>query len=236
MLKAARIALCLVPALLTTASAARAADPPPPLPPPPPSAAPTTAAQPPPPPGYGQQPPPGYGQPPPGYGQPPPGYYPPPGGYYPNAPPPSDPRPVSMEYDEGQDIPQGYHLQSKVRGGLIGGGAGLLGGLWIISIITGAIGNAGNNLVGSEERWTPMYIPIVGPFVTMGTAAPNLGGDGVALLAIDGIGQLGGAAMIVLGIAVPRKRLIRDATFEPLPGVKMMPTFTGTGAGFVGTF
>jgi hypothetical protein len=224
MLRSARLALCLVPALLSVASVARATDPPPP----PPAAAST------PPPGYGQPPPPGYGQPPP------PGYYPPPGygqPYYPPPGQPTDTRPVTMEYDEEQPIPAGYHLRTKVRAGLVGGGAGLLGGLWIVSIFVGIFGNAGNALVGAEEKWTPMYIPMVGPFITIGTASNDLSGGGTALLAVDGIGQLGGAAMIVLGIALPKKTLVRDAVaFSPLPGMTVMPTFTGNGAGLVGTF
>ena len=222
MLRSARLAFCLVPAmLLSVAGSAHADDPPPP-----PSA---TA----PPPGYGQPPPPGYGQPPP------PGYYPPGGGtaYYPsNPPPPADPRPVTMEYDEDQPIPQGYHLRTKVRAGLVGGGAGVLGGLWIVSVFVGIFGNLGNAITDSKEKWTPMYVPLVGPFITIGTASNDLSGGGTAALVLDGVGQVGGAAMIVLGIALPKKQLVRDVAFEPVKGVKVLPTFTGNGVGVVGSF
>jgi hypothetical protein len=223
MLRFARVALCLVPALVSLASVAHADDPPP-LPP----AAAST-------------PPPGYGQPPPGYGQPPPGYYPPPGygqpppGYYPQQ---ADPRPVTMEYEEDQPIPPGYHVKTKIRAGLVGGGAGVLGGLWIISIFTGIFGNIGHEVTtGEKDAWTPMYVPIVGPFITISTASTDLSGGGTALLVVDGIAQAGGAAMLVLGLALPKKTLVRDAiSFSPAPGVTVTPTFTGTGLGAVGTF
>jgi hypothetical protein len=227
MLRTARVALCLLPALLSMASLAHA-DEPPPLPPGPPA---------------GQPPPPGYGQAPPGYGQPaPPAYYPAPGygpQYYPQQ---GDPRPRTMDYDDGQEVPQGYHVRTKVRTGLIGGGSGLLGGLWIVSIITGIFGNAGHSLTdGRKDTWTPMYIPAVGPFVTMGTASSDLSGGGTALLAIDGIGQLGGLAMIIIGITVPKKQLVRDdmgglPAFEIAPSVKVAPVVGLHNVGLVGTF
>lgn len=207
----ARLAVWLLPALTTIASAAHAQEPPP-LPP-------STATA----------PPPGYGQPPPGYGQPPPGYYPPPG-----YPAPRDTRPSVMDYDEDQQIPPGYHVRSKVRGGLIGGGAGLLGGFWIISIITGAVGNAGHELTDGDEPWTPMYVPVVGPFITMATASNDLSGGGTALLAIDGVAQLGGLAMIVLGITLPKKQLVRDDHGKSTLTVR--PVIGAGSLGFKGEF
>lgn len=223
MLRYARAALCLVPALasfVSFASPARA-DEPPPLPP-------STAT---PPPGYGQ-PPPGYGQPPPGYA--PPGYGQPPPGYGPQYYTPTDTRPRFLDYDEGQEIPQGYHLRTSVRKGLIGGGAGMVGGMWLISVFVGVFGNAGNSLAGSEEKWTPMYVPVLGPFITMGTASSDLSAGGSALLAFDGVVQVGGAAMIILGIALPKKTLVRDEA--GMPTLTLKPYIAGNGAGFTGTF
>jgi hypothetical protein len=233
----ARVALCLVPALVSFASAAQAAEPLPPLPP-------STATAPPP--GYGQ-PPPGYpppGQPPPG--QPPPGYYPPPGyGPPPQYGAPADPRPRFIDSDEGQEIPKGYHLRTKARRGLIGGGAGMLGGMYLISVIVGAVGNAGHvrTVFGSgdgRDPWTPMYIPVIGPFVTMATASTDLDSGGTAFLGFDGVVQLGGAAMIVLGIALPTKQLVRDdasnASNASTPWFTLKPLITANGFGFSGTF
>ncbi|MBK8258648.1 MAG: hypothetical protein IPK82_39065 [Polyangiaceae bacterium] len=223
MLKLTRAALCLLPAVVAFASSAHADEPPPP----------PGAAQPPP--GYGQPPPPGYGQPPPGYGQP--GYYPPPGygqPYYPN--PPADTRPLTLDYEEDQPIPAGYHLRTRVRRGLVGGGAGLLGGMWLLSVIVGAVGSSADEAVtGNGDEWVPMYIPIAGPFVAIGTVGSS--GAGTAFLMLDGIAQAGGAAMLILGIAMPEKKLVRDSmTFHVTPDVAVTPMFGGTSAGVVGTF
>ena len=223
------LALALVPVLVSVASAALA-DEPPPLPPPP-----GTASAPPPgygqpPPGYGQ-PPPGYGQPPPGYGQPPPGYYPPPPGY---GPPyyqqQVDARPRFLDYEEGDPIPTGYHVRTKVRKGLIGGGAGLLGGLWFASLLTGAVGDTAT--LQGDGGWAALYIPVAGPFVAIATLHAD--SAGAALLVVDGIGQVGGAAMIILGAALPQKQLVRD----DVSGIKITvsPVITARGVGLTGTF
>ncbi|MEZ4293759.1 MAG: hypothetical protein R3B70_02195 [Polyangiaceae bacterium] len=234
MLRSARAALCLVPALLAIASTAHADDPPPlpPNTPPPPGAQP-------PPPGYGQ-PPPGYGQPPPGYGQPPPGYYPQYGQpYYPN-PAQQDTRPLTMDYEEGEPIPAGYHLRTRMRTKLIGAGAGVMGGMWILSTIIGAIANSAHERPvgdGRTDLWTPMYVPVVGPFITIGTASSDLSSGGTALIVFDGLAQTGGLAMLILGIALPEKKLVRDAlVLEPTEGVTVTPTVGVGSLGFSGTF
>lgn len=227
----ALVALCLLPAALSFAPVAQA-DEPPPLPP-------STATAPPP--GYGQ-PPPGYGQPPPGYGQPPPGYappgygQPPPGyapGYYPApgyGPPPQDTRPRYMDYEDGEPIPNGYHLQSRARRGLIGGGAGLLGGMWFLSFLVGGVGDAAYR--SGDGGWAALYVPIAGPFIAMSTLHADSGG--VAILAIDGLAQAGGAAMLVLGLVLPTKRLVRDDV--SLGPVTIAPVLSPTGGGLRGTF
>lgn len=224
------LALALVPALVSVASTSLA-DEPPPLPP-----APTTSAPPPgygqPPPGYGQAPP-GYGQAPPGYGQPPPGYgpqyYPPPG-YGPQYYQPQDTRPRVLDYEDGEPIPAGYHLRTKVRKGLIGGGAGLLGGLWFASLLTGAVGDTATAY--GDGGWAALYIPVAGPFVAISTLHSD--SAGTALLLLDGVGQLGGAAMIVLGAVLPQKQLVRDDVAKST--VTVTPFLSPTGAGLVGTF
>lgn len=216
----ARVALWSAPALVSMAAAST----------------PAIAQEPPPlPPASASAPPPGYGQPPPGYGQPPPGYYPPPGGYGPQYYPQKDTRPRVIEYDEGAPIPQGYHLRTKVRGGLIGGGAGMLGGLWLISIITGAIVNAANESLGKNpDMYTPMYVPVLGPFITLGTAASDMSSGSNAFMALDGIIQTGGLAMIVLGIVLPKQELVRDDYGKP--ALTIAPKIAGNSFGLVGEF
>lgn len=255
-----RFASLFAAALLASASAARADDPPAQPPPvqPPPVATPGQPAQPPPaqpPPGYGQpppgygQPPPGYGQPPPGYGQPPPGspqvmvsqpppgYYPPPGGYYPGYPPypypPRDTRPLVLEYEEGQPIPNGYRLDSRINRGLLGAGAGVFGGLWFLSAVVGLQGDE-DTFVG-DGGWAALYVPLFGPFIAIDTLRSS--DAGTVLLMIDGLGQLGGATMLTLSFILKSKRLVReDLSVSVAPGVHVTPYAGPRSFGLTGTF
>src|SRR5690349_4987127 len=49
----------------------------------------------------------------------------------------SGPREIS-EYEEGDPIPPGYHAESKVRKGLVIGGAVTFGVMYILSVLVGA--------------------------------------------------------------------------------------------------
>jgi hypothetical protein len=185
-------------------------------------------AQSPPPAGYAP-PPAGYAPPPAGYAPPPAGY-PPPGGYYPPPGIAAGPR-VIEDWDDGQPVPAGYRVSTKYRTGLIVGGAVTFGVLWFLTAIPSAIA------ADAEKNGTIALgiIPLAGPFALI----PQSGGlISVELLAaIDGLGQLAGAAMLIAGIAAPRKILVR----ADVGGVTLMPkpmTFGHYSAGFglAGTF
>lgn len=218
------------------------ADVPPPEPPPP--------AQPgPPPPGsypadYGQ-PPPGYGPPPQGYpppeyGQPPPGYGepPPPPGY---GAPPELVGPREIDYEEGDEIPPGYRKHSKIRKGLVIGGAVTFGALYILTIIVAGVADsfARSELDSdpNQDRWVPLFIPAVGPFITIGTVEASPGG--AVPLVLDGLGQCAGLAMFIAGLAAQQTVLRRVASDEePAPTISFTPMIAQdrTGLGLTGTF
>ncbi|MDI3290442.1 hypothetical protein [Polyangium sp. 15x6] len=219
-----------------------------PPPPPPPAGSPDTSAPPPPPPGYapaappGYAPPPGYpqGYPPPGYapppgypqGYPPPGYAPPPG-YGPNSygyGQPGAPLPATLAYEEGDPIPPGYRVDSRIRKGLVIGGAVTFGVPWFFSAMIASIGDSVSR---SSELW-PLYIPAVGPFVAMGTLDSE--GAGTFWLAVDGLAQTGGIAMLIAGLVAQEKRLVRselDAASVTVVPLRFGPH--GAGLGLVGT-
>jgi hypothetical protein len=187
-----RVLACAVPLAVTvlSASSALAQEPPPPPGPPP-----------------GAQPPPYYGQPPPPYGAP--GPYGQPGGYY--APPPVIyvTGPKVMDYEEGQPVPDGYHLQTRARRGLIIGGAVTFGSVYLLSAVVGLSLEAGDRaLGGTGDSYWPLYVPLAGPFIAIGTT--NAQGGGIFTLMIDGLAQVGGAAMLVGGIAAPATKLVRN--------------------------
>ena len=163
---------------------------------------PPSNAQPPPPP-----PPPPNGPPPPLSAQAPNGEYvaplqqPTQQIYIPQSVAMSGPRTIT-DWDETQPVPPGYHVQQHVRTGLIVGGAVLFGTLYLISALTAAgtsdSGSSGDNL---------LYVPAAGPFLQMANTSSSVGN---VFLAIDGLGQCAGVAMLVYGLAAPRSILVRN--------------------------
>lgn len=195
-------------------------------------------------PGYGQPPagyappPAAYGQPPPGYGQVPPGYpQAPPGTYY--APAPGYPAaalgPKVIDYEEGDTIPVGYRTGTRVRKGLVIGGSVMLGVGYLVTIMAAGIGQLVNN-VGTQgtKDFGPLLIPVVGPFIGLGTTHPSTGG--VFGLTFLGVVQTAGLGMLIGGIAAPKTVLLRNE----VAGVKftVTPQFGAStaGIGAVGSF
>jgi len=224
------VSLLVIAALLSSPRFAFAQDEPPPpekkKPAADPSAQPSQQPQQQPPPGYGQPPPPGYGYPPPA------GYYVVP--YYAQEPPPP--------WKPGQPAPAGYHVETKADGKTIRSGVGLLVALWICSVLTGAVLNESEEPKSEDGDdvepgdWTPMYYPILGPFLAMKNLDSSDGGWAVLLL--DGIGQSAGALMIVIGLVNRKEYLEANSTAKAGPRFMAAPFIGRRGGGFgiSGTF
>jgi hypothetical protein len=230
----------------------------------PPPAPPVDEAQPPPPgaypppPGYGQpgygQPPPGYGQPgygqpgygQPGYGQPPPGYGQPPPGYGYGTEPTL---PRELDYEEGDEIPPGYSKETKIRLGLVIGGAASFGGVYVLTMVAASIADSvvrdndeircqSTGLLSStceqvptpedDDDFVPLFIPLVGPFITIGTAEASAGG--AVPLILSGLGQTAGVAMLIAGLAA-RQTVLRRQGAKSEPAIEIAPIFTGSHGG-----
>lgn len=162
-------------------------------------------APPPPPPGYEQAPPDSGTSPPPGYGAPPPGYGSQQG--YPGYPAYTQPEmlgPKRMDYEEGDPIPPGYHRETSIRKGLVIGGAVTFGAMYLFSALTAAAVSD----TSESDDFAPLFIPVAGPFVTIGTS--NAPAAGAVILAIDGIAQAGGLAMLIIGLTVQSDELVRN--------------------------
>lgn len=187
--------------------------------PPPQPAPPVPAPVPPLPPGY--LPPPGHpgAYPPPPYGYPP-GYYPypPPPGYYPYGmggyP---DLRPHTLPYDESEPPPPGYKLDTRIYRGLVIAGATTFGSLYILSAAVGAAFQEDRD----GEEHAPLFAPVIGPFITMGTA--DTSSLGVFVLILDGVGQAAGVAMFVAGLAAKNKIWVRTQ-LGPMGFLPVAPT------------
>ena len=144
----------------------------------------------------------------------------------------SGPR-VIKDYEEGEPIPPGYHAESRVRTGLVVGGAVTFGVLYLISALTGAAINDVNKATSSNnDSGDFLFVPVAGPFLQMTKTESSTGN---VFLAIDGIAQAAGATMLIVGLTSPKTVLVRN----DLGQVQLMPMRMGkdgTGLGLVGTF
>jgi hypothetical protein len=92
----------------------------------------------------------------------------------------------------------------------------MLGGAYLIGAIA-AVSDGSSNLY-------PLYIPVAGPFITLKTArvfyAPadslTYVGNvfGAIGLILDGVVQIGGLTMLVIGVAAQKEVVVRDRPAE----------------------
>jgi hypothetical protein len=153
---------------------------------------------------------------------------------------------MELPYEDGDAVPAGYRLRHQPRRGLLIAGSIVTGVPWVFSV-TGAVGN------DFEDKSGFLLVPAIGPWLMLAAggakdeACPErvTGEDYVycgsanrsglrAMLVLDGLAQTAGAVMFTLGIAYPRKRLVRsDVTVSVLPAPVGRD---GYGLGAIGTF
>jgi hypothetical protein len=191
--------------------------------------------------------PPGYA--PPGY---PPGYGPGPGyttpiyqqtqpSYIPQSVAFSGPR-VITDWSEGEPIPPGYHESTRIRKGLVIGGAVLFGTTYLFSAFAATLGAAtesdcyGTGCGSTGNPLTALFIPAVGPFIQM--AHSGNGAVGNFWLALDGIAQVGGITMFAVGFAAPKTVLVRNDLGSNGIHLQLAPIVAPgrQGMGLIGTF
>lgn len=131
---------------------------------------------------------------------------------------------------------------------MIIGGAVITGVMWGFTALGAAVYHAADTAVDNVgtsigarsdvTNVTPLYIPVVGPFIQVVTTGG--GGLGKGLLVVDGLIQAGGAFMLIYGIAVPREYLARgeEKAAKNKSTFMVLPTLTSRQAtvGVVGTF
>jgi hypothetical protein len=126
------------------------------------------------------------------------------------------------------DPPPGYHTESRARTGLVVSGGVMFGVTYALSAIT-AIGAISAN----DSGYQPLFIPVAGPFVALGSTHVFVGTQdglqeagkvlGAIALVFDGIIQFAGATLFVVGLAVPRDVVVRD-TPAGVPEVSFGPS------------
>lgn len=129
-------------------------------------------------------------------------------------------QPPILPYEEGQTIPEGYTPDSRPRTGLIIGGAitFLVPYLSSVAIALGAQRDARQGGMSSHEadELSPLYVPIAGPFIAIGTADRDDARE-IAPFVASGLVQAAGAGMLLAGIFARKQVLVRkQATVTPL--------------------
>lgn len=151
----------------------------------------------------------------------------------------SGPR-VLRDWQPGEPIPPGYHPATRARTGMIAGGLTMFGAPYLISVLIAAVGEDAHSscytysTTGCTNSAAPLFIPVVGPFITMGNT-DSATAD--VFLIVDGLLQAAGIGMFIYGVAVPKTVLVRN----DLGKVKINPPmpFVGrnsAGLGLSGTF
>jgi hypothetical protein len=125
--------------------------------------------------------------------------------------------PMELRYVEGRPIPAGYHLETRARKGLVVSGSIILGVPYFLSLSVAASSKY------EPDRW--LYAPLFGPFIDLGvrkepcntnntfngtlTTCEDDSSQRFFLMA-DGLMQVAGTTMLVLGLVLPQQLLVRD--------------------------
>jgi hypothetical protein len=142
--------------------------------------------------------------------------------------------PRQLDHHEGEPVPPGYTPVQRTRKGPIVAGAVVFGTLYLFSSAAAAAGADSAQHGGSNEVGA-LWIPVAGPFIQMGQTDSALG---KYMLAIDGIGQAAGAALLAWGLTSPKTVLVRNDLTGWRPTIRATPIVTAstTGVGLTGTF
>ena len=150
----------------------------------------------------------------------------PPGYAYPLGPPPPGYVYVMPRLER---VPIRYEM--KPRYGLIAAGAGVFGGLYVLTVSLTALfdstcGSPGNKC---NTHW-PMYIPILGPIIDIDNFLSSRSLIFPAVL--DGLGQVAGISLLIAGAVTKQRVPVYADTVTLLPyGVR-----SGAGLAAVGHF
>lgn len=135
--------------------------------------------------------------------------------------------------------PAGVKYEHRMRSGLLGSGATLFLLSYGLSVVSAASFSTDCDpntaqLGCTTQRW-PLFVPVAGPFIQMGSLSGTNSGTARALLAVDGVLQAGGAAMALVGLLVPKRVAVPTVfagrvRFSPLTGAG------GSGLLALGTF
>jgi hypothetical protein len=138
------------------------------------------------------------------------------------------------DWQDGEPIPPGYHPVQRARRAPIIAGAVTFGILYLISVLVAAGGTDDANRNHTGNSLAGLYVPVVGPFITM---TQNSSAVGNVVLVLDGAGQAAGAVLLLYGLVAPQTVLVRDDYGRPkLLPQPMLFGKSGGGIGLSGAF
>jgi hypothetical protein len=130
----------------------------------------------------------------------------------------SGPR-VINDWEEGEEVPPGYHPSTRIRKGPVIAGSIVFGVFYLFSTLVAAAATDANGHTTDGALW----VPGIGPFIQMGNTTSALG---MWALGVDGLAQSGGLALLIYGIASPRTVLVRNDL-----GLRVLPEAHPGGGG-----
>jgi hypothetical protein len=138
------------------------------------------------------------------------------------------PAPRIIKWNEGEQIPPGYHQGTQIRKGMVIAGSVLFGSAWVPTAIVGS--------------FTDPYavIPVAGPLITAARVdTQDLGSVAVFWLIFDGVQQAAGLSLLIAGLTAKQPVLVRDDVREAKTQILPVPMTFGNrsgGLGIAGTF
>jgi hypothetical protein len=144
--------------------------------------------------------------------------------------------PETLPYQKGQSVPYGYRVVQEPRKGPLVAGAILFGGAYSMSVVVAA----SNKL---QHGSAYLLVPLMGPLTAGSGGRCSFSGKDEDcagpsfhyLLALDTLVQVGGAALVIIGLSHTRDVLRR----KDLAGLTIVPSIVpsiGRGLSIGGTF
>jgi hypothetical protein len=129
--------------------------------------------------------------------------------------------PEEMEYEEGQPIPPGYQRETRIRKGLVIGGAVTFGTVYLITAVGGAIA-----VDAGADEGAFLFIPVAGPLVFLPDVDESVAAS--VLLVVNSIAQAGGLAMLIVGLAAQEDVLVYKGNYAEVEVTPVVsPQLTG---------
>lgn len=127
--------------------------------------------------------------------------------------------PTRLPYNEGDPVLPGYEIATRPRERIMTAGIATFAPIYGLSILFAA------SFAGSEgmeaSQYNPMFVPVIGPFITIGTADTQ--DIGTMTLLLMGAGQATGVALFLGGLFGEEKYLLRKAERSLMPEVFVGP-------------